>query len=248
MKRRHVSKVFLDSRYALSDGKTFLIPGEALLLEPDSRCWLGAFTCVASWDTLDSTNNTFVVNEQGSERTIVLPTGPHDLESLRQAIEDGLNLAPAAGMGTYTAARVSTGTGGTTFRALRVSVSAGSFAIDPAKNNLGSICNFSSGNVQAAVHTSSFCDVRRVHSVYVHSDFGHYNCISPTGTRSVLAKIPVAVPYGGLVQQTLSGSEHDFVETGCHALTCITLSLHDAAGTQLDLKGTSWSCTLVFER
>ena len=51
MHRPNISKVFLDSRYALADG-TFLIPGETILLEPNSRMWLGEFTCVASWDTL----------------------------------------------------------------------------------------------------------------------------------------------------------------------------------------------------
>ena len=65
MHRPHISKVFLDSRYALADG-TFLIPGESILLEPNSRVWLGEFTCVASWDTLDDTNNTFSVVEMGS--------------------------------------------------------------------------------------------------------------------------------------------------------------------------------------
>ena len=248
VKRRHVSKVFLDSRYALSDGKTFIIPGEALLLEPDSRVWLAEFTGVASWDTLDATNNSFVVDEGGVSRTVVLPTGPHDIESLRTAIEDGLNAAPAAGMGTYTVARVSTGTGGSTFRSLQVNVSAGYFAIPPSENKLGSICNWPLGYVPSATHTSSFCDVRRVHSVFVHSDFGNHNCVSPTGIRSVLAKIPVTVPYAGLVHVQMSGSEHDFIEAGCHALSTVKLSLHDAAGNELDLKGSSWSCTLVFER
>ena len=91
-------------------------------------------------------------------------------------------------------------------------------------------------------------DVRRVHSLYVHSNFGNHNCVSPTGVRSVLAKIPVQVGYGGMVHAQMSGSEHDFVEAGCRSLSTIKLTLHDAAGGELDLKGTSWSCTLVFER
>ena len=64
----------------------------------------------------------------------------------------------------------------------------------------------------------------------------------------MLAKIPVQVGYGGVVHAHMSGSEHDFVEAGCYSLSTIKLTLHDAAGGQLDLKGTSWSCTLVFER
>lgn len=245
--RRHVSRVFLDSRYTLPDG-SFVIPGEALLLEPTSRCWLGEFTCVASWDTLDETNRTFTVIELGVSRVVAIPTGAHDLESLRTAIEDGLNTAPGAGMGTYSVDRVSTGTGGSTFRAFRVSNSIGNFAIPPATNNLRSICNWPTGDAYASVHTSSFVDVRRVHSIYVHTDFGNHNCVSPTGERGVLAKIPVQTGYGGLVHGMMSGSEHDFIEAGCHSLSTIRLSLHDAAGRELHLNGTSWSCTLVFER
>lgn len=245
--RRHVSRVFLDSRYTLPDG-SFVIPGEALLLEPTSRCWLGEFTCVASWDTLDDTNNSFTVIELGVSRVVALPTGAHDLESLRAAIETGLNIAPGAGMGTYQVERVSTGTGGSTFRAFRVSNSSGTFAIPPATNGLKNICNWYTGDSFASEHTSSFVDVRRVHSIYLHTDFGNHNCVSPTGERGVLAKIPVSVGYGGLVHVMMSGSEHDFVEAGCHSLSTIRLSLRDAAGRELHLNGTSWSCTLVFER
>jgi len=166
MHRPHISNVFLDSRYALADGETFLIPGESILLEPNSRVWLGEFTCVASWDTLDDSNNTFSVVESGHSRTVTLPTGPHDLESLRAAIEEGLNEAPREGMGTYTVTRVSTGTGGSTFRAYQVSVSAGVFAIPPLYNSLNSICNWP-GLAESASHTSTFVDVRRCHSVYL---------------------------------------------------------------------------------
>jgi len=118
MHRHHISKVFLDSRYSQPDGETFIIPGEAILLEPNSRVWLGEFTCVASWDTLDDSNNSFSVVEAGQHRPVTLPTGPHDIESLRAAIEEGLNADAAEGMGTYTVTRVSTGSGGSTFRAL----------------------------------------------------------------------------------------------------------------------------------
>ena len=115
MPRPHISKVFLDSRYAQPDSVTFLIPGESILVEPSSRVWLGEFTAVASWDTLDESNNSFAVVEARQYRTVLLPTRPRDLESLRAAIEEGLNDAPREGMGTYTVSRVSTGNGGSTF-------------------------------------------------------------------------------------------------------------------------------------
>jgi len=246
MHRPNISKVCLDSRYALADG-TFLIPGETILLEPNSRVWLGEFTCVASWDTLDESNNSFSVVEYGQYRTVTLPTGPHDIESLREAIEEGLNETPGEGMGTYSVTRVSTGSGGSTFRAYQVSVAAGFFTIPSSENRLRNICNWPDLPVSTS-HTSTFVDVRRCHSIYLHSDFGNHNCVSPTGERNVLAKIPVSVGYGGVVQAQMSGSGHDYIEAGTHALNSVRLTLHDAAGRPLDLKGTSWSCTLIFAR
>ena len=164
----HVSKVFLDSRYTLPDG-SFAIPGESILLTPDTRCWLSEFTGVCSWDTLDYSNRFFTVFENGTDRLVGLEAGPHDLESLRTAMETSLN-APnkTAGVGTYTVERVSTGTGGSTFRAFRVSLSSGTFRIPAENNTLKSIVGFPTVDTAAAVHTSGFVDVRRVHSILLH--------------------------------------------------------------------------------
>ena len=246
--RRHVSKLFIDSRYTLPDD-SFVVPGEQISLRPTTRIFLGEFTCVASWDTIEEgVNDTLVVSELGVDRTITIPSGPHDLESLREALETQLNAAPGAGMGTYTVTRVSTGTGGSTFRSYRVSCSAGTFTIPPATNILGSIANWPTGDSAATSHTSDFVDVRRVHSIYLHCDFGAHNAVSPTGVRGVLAKVPVLTGYAGLVHHTSSGGEHDFIEAGSHSLSTFKISLHDAAGSALNLRGTSWSATLIFER
>lgn len=247
--RRHVSKVFLDSRYHTQDGR-FEIPGEALLLNPTSRIWLGEFTCVAAWATIDSSNDLMIVREGpgNTAREIFIPRGPHDLNSLRAALETELNADKEASMGDYTVELVSTGAGGGTYRAYRVTCTAGFFKLDPGEGSMSSILRFPSGDIALAQHTSSFIDLRRTHSIYIHTDLGGHNCISPIGKRGVLAKIPVTVGYGGLVHATMSGSEHDFVEAGCHALSTLRLSLHDAAGNELDLSGTAWSCTLIIEK
>jgi hypothetical protein len=78
--------------------------------------------------------------------------------------------------------------------------------------------------------------------------FGGYNSFTSRGSRNVLAKIPVLSGYGSLVHFQTSGSEHDFVEVGVAALTTLKLEIRDAAGNELNLNGTSWSCTLLFER
>ena len=248
-----MSKVFLDSRFAQPDGKTFLIPGEALLLNPESRCWLAEFTCVASWDTIDSSNNTFQITETfaatTATRTVTLfPPGPHDLESLRSALQESLNFGKPSFMGDYTVSRLDTAGSGSTARRYGIEQSNGTFVIPSATNNLRHIVDFPHAGGASSFIESSFVDVRRVHSIYLHSSLGNFNCIAPTGVRGILAKIPVHAGYGGLVTAQLSGSEHDCVEVGCHSLSSVQLSLHDVNGVELDRNATSWSCTLVFER
>ena len=247
--RRHVSKLFIDSRYTLPDG-SFVVPGEQILIRPETRIFLHEYTCCASWDTIEAgVNDTLVVHELGTPRTITIPSGPHDLESLRDALETELNGAgKALGMGTYTVTRVSTGTGGSTFRSFRVECDAGVFSLPTSTNALRDIVSWPTGDAAQASHTSGFVDVRRVHSIYLHCDFGNHNAVGPTGVRGLLAKVPVLTGYGGLVHHTSSGGEHDFILSGSHSLSTFKITLHDAAGRLLDLKGTSWSATMVFDR
>ena len=102
-----IAKVFIDSRYALADGSVE-IPGGGLLLDPSDRRWLGEVSTVASWDTIDATNNALCVIEQlaggvNNHRAILLSKGLHDLDSLADAMQTALNgVGKSAGVGTYT--------------------------------------------------------------------------------------------------------------------------------------------------
>lgn len=255
-----VAKVYLDSRHTVNadsdsvkgDGKTFDLQNAGLVLNPKSRCWLSEFTAVASWDTLDGTNNQLSIQEDGLFRIISLPTGPHDIDSLRDAVEAGLNSSAPVSMGTYTVTKVSTGASGSTYRSFNVSNDgAGQFRIleFSTTNTIQSILDFPTGNDYANSHKSSFIDVRRVHSIYMHvSGMGSYGSFGPRGSRNILAKIPVMVGYGGLVHFQTSGSEHDYFEVGTSALTTLKIELRDVNGNELFLHGTSWSATLLFEQ
>jgi hypothetical protein len=113
-----ISKVLLDSSYALPDGG-LEIPGGGVLFDPNERVWLGEFSAVASWETLDSANNLFYVQEQTigapNNRVIALSPGAYTLDSLATAMQDALNGAgKGAGVGTYAVTR----TGGTMVRRL----------------------------------------------------------------------------------------------------------------------------------
>ncbi len=89
--------IYLDSRHALpsSRGTTSSIEVEipgGIELKANTKVWLSEFTCPASWDTIDSSNNTMYVSELGSlPRVLLIPIGPHDQESLRVAMEEVLN-------------------------------------------------------------------------------------------------------------------------------------------------------------
>ena len=72
-------------------------------------------------------------------------------------------------------------------------------------SSTNSIVSFPSGDTQSSAHTSGFVDLRRVHSLYIHSSsFAAYNSLGPRGVRTIVAKVPVSVVYGGLVTFTSS--------------------------------------------
>ena len=187
-------KVYVDSRYAVSKSDSsieYQIPG-GLNLKPSTRVWLSEFTCVAAWDTIDSSNNRLYVKEGTVDRTIYIPNGVYDLESLRIAFENALNSASkSATMGTYDVDLRASGSAGGTFRVYEVSCAAGTFGI-PRENGLSStnsIVSFPTGGTQSSAHTSGFVDLRRVHSLYIHSSsFAAYNSLGPRGVRTIVAK------------------------------------------------------------
>ena len=263
---RPVTKLFLDSRYAVSRSElgavcSFEVDG-GIQLKPTAQCVLGDLTVVAAWKTVDESNNIMYLQEQGVSRYVALDVGAHDINSIATEIQTKLNgVGKLPTMGTYTVARVgSAGSGGSSFQHLQITCSANTFTLPddavieqlfgvqspPTTNQLFS---FPTGNVAAGQHTSTFVDLRRTHSVFVHSpSFGAYNTIGPRGVRTILAKVPVDCGYGGLVQWRGGLSAHDFVEVGVRSLNMMSLELRDAAGRELDLSGTHWSCTLLFER
>ncbi len=73
------TKIYVDSRHSLpnANGGTssvqIEIPG-GIELKPKTKVWLSEFTCPASWDTIDASNNALDVRELGSpNRTLLIP-------------------------------------------------------------------------------------------------------------------------------------------------------------------------------
>ena len=242
-----ITKVFIDSRYS-RDGTTFDLHDAGIVINPDSRMWLSEFTCPAAWDTIDSSNDSLIVVDGSPfvERVVTIPRGAHDLESLRESLEIGLN---STGFGTYAVALVSTGDSGSTYRSFVIENTL-DFLIrtNDSRSTMTSIINFPDAWFVNTSHKSSFIDIRRTHSIYVNAPgFGSYSSYGVRGGRNIIAKIPVLCGYAGLVHYHGTASEHDCVRVGVHSISSITLELQDAAGLTLDLNDAAWSATLIFE-
>ena len=260
-----ITKLYLDSRMTLPDG-SIQIPGD-IQLDPSTRVWVSEFSTVASWDTIDDSNNSFFMIEKAGTsevaRIVTLPNGPYDLDTLAVALQTRLNTGKAAGIGNYTVTRVGTGAStatATLARAYRVDVSAGTFMIPPDigvingvatprldARSFGRICSFPLSDYVSSLR-SNFVDLRRCHQLFIHTPgFSSYNTLGPSGERNIIAKIPVDVGYGGSIHFYMAGSEHEAVECGTSSLNVIKVLVKDVDGLEIDPKGGHWSMTLIFD-
>jgi hypothetical protein len=121
MQHLEVRRIYVDSRYCVpgGTGSDFEYElAEGVDLPPDSYAHISEFTTVNSWATVGAQNqNLYVVERVGSAwrpRIVVIPTGAYDTDTLRQALQDGLNASRAQGVGAYAVTRT-TSDGGSTF-------------------------------------------------------------------------------------------------------------------------------------
>jgi hypothetical protein len=261
-----VTKLYLDSRMSLDDG-SIQIPGGGIQLDPSNRVWLAEFSTVASWDTIDNSNNSFFMVEKlggaVQNRIVTVPNGPYDLDTLAASLQSRLNSGKLTGLGTYFVTRVGTSesaASGAIARAYQVDLSSGEFQIpsdvavingsstpmlDP--RSMSRLFSFpSTGFVKTL--KSNFVDLRRAHQLFLHTPgFGNYNTLGPSGERNILAKIPVDAGYGGAIHYYMSGAEHEAIECGVNSLSVIKIVLKDVEGREIDPKGGHWSGTLIFD-
>ena len=127
-----VRKVFIDSRYLVSgDSSNFEceLP-EVLELPKDTVAFVTEFSTVCSWDTVAANRNDrlYVIESLSSSsysaRTVMLPTGAYDSESLRLVVENALNGAgKAISARASSAGTVGTASLGAAFRYFAVTIS-----------------------------------------------------------------------------------------------------------------------------
>ncbi len=212
-----------------------------------------------------------------SARIATIAPGAYDSETLRVAVELALNGAGKTVAGTYSVARsssagtVNTASLGSAYRYFSITLSGGGSCFFPQdgwlKKNVATWSsyvgpaydpmNLKSSNelfqfplaLVSASRTSSFIDLRSVHTLFVHSpSFGNYSTLAPRGVRTVIQKVPVEVGYGAVLHCEHSGSSYDHIDVGSTTLKMMTFELKDSSGNLVDLKGGHWSMTIVFAR
>ena len=65
------------------------------------------------------------------------------------------------------------------------------------------------------------------------------------GESSIIAKVPSSASWGSTIFHNVSSSV-DFVDVGKRNISHISFAIKDASGNTIDLKGASWSLSLVF--
>ena len=93
--------------------------------------------------------------------------------------------------------------------------------------------------------TSPFIDIVNHHSVYIHSSLSSFNTLGCREESSIIAKVPSSASWGSTIFHNVSSSV-DFVDVGKRNISHISFAIKDAAGNTIDLKGASWSLSLVF--
>jgi hypothetical protein len=212
-----------------------------------------------------------------SARIATIATGAYDSETLRTAVEMALNGPGKTVAGTYTVARsssagtVNTASLGSAYRYYTITLAGGGGCFFPQDTWLNQNVSLWSSyigqaydpmnlkssnelfqfpnNIYSASHTSSFIDLRSVHTLFVHSpSFGNYSCIAPRGVRTAIMKCPVEVGCGAVMHTEHSGSSYDYIDVGSTTLKMLRFELKDARGNYVDLRGGHWSMTLLFAR
>jgi hypothetical protein len=210
-------------------------------------------------------------------RAVTVPHGAYDSETLRVVVENALNGPGKVLSGTYSVARsssagtVSTASIGAAFRYYTINVSGGGQCFFPTDawlreqaptwvaygGGLYDRQNTKSTNelfqfptrAFSTTHTSSFIDLRSIHTLFVHSpSFGNYSCLAPRGVRTAIAKVPCDVAYGAVLHYEHSSSQYDYIDVGSTTLKMLQFELKDARGDPVDRRGGHWSMTLVLAR
>jgi hypothetical protein len=90
-------------------------------------------------------------------------------------------------------------------------------------------------------------DIRSSHVLYLHSDaLAGMRTIGPSGSRSVVARIPVTTTFGGMLFKEHSSHAMDYIPVGGRNLMTLDFSIRDSFGALVNLHGSHVSLELLF--
>ena len=248
---------------------------ETVQLEENMLCQIHEVSIPHSWYSINSTNNNLYFRHQVippgivagiTYRKITIPEGNYTANDLAQTIEIALNLVydTGASPNTYSIS-YNTSTNKYTFSSNYATVIfvvltdgevaplSGSFSDPVDVNNLSSI-NRVIGNTTPATdaytnvapYTTNFIDLTPVKNVYLHcNEISNFNQLTVAGNSSIIKKVPVNVPYLGVVNDNELSSV-DYIDVSGKMLRRLNFRLSDHLNQNINLNGVDISFTLTF--
>ena len=97
-------------------------------------------------------------------------------------------------------------------------------------------------------YITGFIDLTPVKSLYLHcNEISNFNQLTVAGNSSIIKKIPVNVPYLGVINDS-EISNFDYIDVSGKMLRRLNLRLTDHLNQNVNLNGVDISFTLTFFR
>ena len=248
---------------------------ETVQLEENMLCQVHEVSIPHSWYSINSTNNNLYFRHQVippgviagiTYRKITIPEGNYTVNDLAQTIEIALNLAYDTGdrPNTYSIS-YNTSTNKYTFSSnystvifvvltdKEVAPVANLFSDPVDVNNLSSI-NRVIGNTTPATdaytnvapYTTNFIDLVPIKNISLHCiEISNFNQLTVAGNSSIIKKIPVTVPYLGVINDNELSSV-DCIDVSGKMLRRLNFRCSDHLNQNIDLNEVDISFTLTF--
>ena len=250
---------------------------ETVQLEDNMLCQIHEVSIPHSWYSINATNNNIYWRHQVlpptvpsgiTYRKVVIPEGNYTAVDLAQTIQIAINLLvdtndrPNTYSVTYNSSTTkftfSSNYAVVIFVLLNdseVAPVANVFSDSVDVNNLQSI-NRVIGNTTPATdaytnvapYTTNFVDLTPVKNIYLHcNEISNYNQLTVAGNSSIIKKIPVNVPYLGIINDN-EISVVDYIDVSGKMLRRLNFRLSDHLNQNINLNGVDISFTSTFFR
>ena len=250
---------------------------ETVQLEDNMLCQIHEVSIPHSWYSINNTNNNIYWRHQVippgviagiTYRKVTIPEGNYTAVDLAQTIQIAINLLVDTGdrPNTYSLSyntstnkfTISSNYSTVIFVLLtdgEVAPLAGSFS-DPVNTNSLNSMNRVIGNTTPATdaytnvapYTTNFVDLTPVKNIYIHcNEISNYNQLTVAGNSSIVKKVPVNVPYLGIINDNELSSV-DYIDCSNKLLRRTNWRLTDHLNQVIDLNNVDISFTITFFR